>query len=40
MITCGLEFRKHHTSMLVAKPTPIVEEIEGKIYVLFGTSID
>ena len=32
-----LDLLKHHTSMLAAKPTPIVEEIEGKIYVLSGT---
>ena len=37
LITYGLELRKHHTSMLAAKPIPIVEEIEGKIYVLSRT---
>ena len=35
--TTDLDLRKHHTSMLAAKPIPIVEEIEGKIYVLSGT---
>ena len=29
--TTDLDLRKHHTSMLAAKPIPIVEEIEGKI---------
>ena len=29
--------RKHHTSMLAAKPDPIVEETEGKIHVLSDT---
>ena len=31
------DFPKHHTSMLAGKPSPIVEEIEGKIYVLSGS---
>ena len=31
------DFPKHHTSMLAGKPSPIVEEIEGKICVLSGS---
>ena len=30
------DFPKLHTSMLAGKPSPIVEEFEGKIYVLSG----